>query len=162
MNWWGIFYCRCLEYYWWFLMLEVSVSIKKPFFFFSFPVTLNNLIDSLVNWKWHISKWFSDFYCLPLSTPTSEMFCLYFSWKYSHHKVSKKRKPRSNTTFLENSSFFFFLIRLWEEQSKKHHLHPLKYYSWMKSHVNSLSVCRICGWLGNKLSWKVTQHRCPP
>lgn len=108
MNWWGIFYCRCLEYYWWFLMLEVSVSIKKPFFFFSFPVTLNNLIDSLVNWKWHISKWFSDFYCLPLSTPTSEMFCLYFSWKYSHHKVSKKRKPRSNTTFLENSSFFFF------------------------------------------------------
>ena len=107
MNWWGIFYCGCLEYYWWFLMLDVSVSIKKPFFF-SFPVTLNNLIDSLVNWKWHISKWFSDFYCLPLSTPTSEMFCLYFSWKYSHHKVSKKRKPRSNTTFLENSSFFFF------------------------------------------------------
>ena len=81
---------------------------KEAFFFFSFPVTLNNLIDSLVNWKWHISKWFSDFYCLPLSTPTSEMFCLYFSWKYSHHKVSKKRKPRSNTTFLENSSFFFF------------------------------------------------------
>lgn len=116
----------------------------------------------MVNWKWNISKLFFDFYCLPLSTPTSEMFCLYFSWKYSHHKVSKKRKPRSNTTFLENSSFFFFLIHLWEEQSKKHHLHPLKYYSWVKSHMNSLSVCRSCGWLGNKLSWKVTQHRCLP
>lgn len=74
----------------------------------------------------------------------------------------KEKKTQKQYHILREFIFFFFLIHLWEEQSKKHHLHPLKYYSWMKSHMNSLSVCRSCGWLGNKLSWKVTQHRCLP
>lgn len=75
---------------------------------------------------------------------------------------SFKEKKTQKQYHILREFIFFFLIHLWEKQSKKHHLHPLKYYSWVKSHMNSLSVCRSCGWLGNKLSWKVTQHRCLP